>query len=315
MDEPKIIRYEFVLGGGILKKANLGSRAFDVINVVIMLFILVVVLYPILNIIATSLSGTKYISSGSVTIWPKGFNLEAYATVFKDQYIFKGYLNSIIYAVGSTGIMLLFTALLAYPLTIPGLAGKKFVTIFLMITMFFGGGLIPTYLLMRNLHLLDTIWVMIIPGAISTYNVFLFRTFFLNIPAELKDSAYIDGANDLVVLFKIILPLSKALFATFALFGLVGSWNGWFEALIYLRDQDKYPLQMVLRNYLFTLDTTAIQGRVGSGSVAINAPGEALDPKAVRMSVIVITMFPIMCIYPFFQKHFTKGVFVGSIKG
>ncbi len=298
-----------------MKKANLGSRAFDVINVVIMLFILVVVLYPILNIIATSLSGTKYISSGSVTIWPKGFNLEAYATVFKDQYIFKGYLNSIIYAVGSTGIMLLFTALLAYPLTIPGLAGKKFVTIFLMITMFFGGGLIPTYLLMRNLHLLDTIWVMIIPGAISTYNVFLFRTFFLNIPAELKDSAYIDGANDLVVLFKIILPLSKALFATFALFGLVGSWNGWFEALIYLRDQDKYPLQMVLRNYLFTLDTTAIQGRVGSGSVAINAPGEALDPKAVRMSVIVITMFPIMCIYPFFQKHFTKGVFVGSIKG
>jgi putative aldouronate transport system permease protein len=156
---------------------------------------------------------------------------------------------------------------------------------------------------------------MILPGAISAYNVFLFRTFFLNIPAELKDSAYIDGANDLVVLFRIILPLSKALFATFALFGLVGSWNGWFEALIYLRDQDKYPLQMVLRNYLFTLDTTAIQGRIGGGAVAVNAPGDTLDPKAVRMSVIIITMFPIMCIYPFFQKHFTKGIFVGSIKG
>ncbi|GIP51276.1 carbohydrate ABC transporter permease [Paenibacillus vini] len=298
-----------------MKKASLGSRIFDAINLLIMLFILVVVLYPILNIIATSLSGTRYISSGSVTIWPKGFNLEAYTTVFNDPYIFKGYLNSIIYAVGSTGIMLLFTALMAYPLTIPGFAGKKFLTIFLMITMFFGGGLIPTYLLMRGLNLLDTVWVMILPGAISAYNVFLFRTFFLNIPAELKDSAYIDGANDLVVLFKIILPLSKALFATFALFGLVGSWNGWFEALIYLRDQDKYPLQMVLRNYLFTLDATAIQGRIGGGSVAVNGPGDTLDPKAVRMSVIIITMFPIMCIYPFFQKHFTKGIFVGSIKG
>lgn len=298
-----------------MKKASIGSRAFDVINIVIMLFILIVVLYPILNIIATSLSGTRYISAGSVTIWPKGFNLDAYTTVFRDPYIFKGYLNSIIYATGSTVIMLLFTALMAYPLTIPGFAGKKFLTIFLMITMFFGGGLIPTYLLMRSLHLLDTVWVMILPGAISAYNVFLFRTFFLNIPSELKDSASIDGANDLVVLFRIILPLSKALFATFALFGLVGSWNSWFEALIYLRNQDMYPLQMVLRNYLFTLDTTAIQGRVGGGAVAINAPGETLDPKAVRMSVIIITMFPIMCIYPIFQKHFTKGIFVGSIKG
>lgn len=298
-----------------MKKASLGSRAFDVINVVIMLFILVVVLYPILHIIATSLSDARHISAGSITIWPKGFNIEAYTTVFQDPYIYKGYLNSIIYAVCSTGIMLLFTALMAYPLTIPGFAGKKFITIFLMITMFFGGGLIPTYLLMRSLNLLDTVWVMILPGAISAYNVFLFRTFFQNIPVEMKDAAYIDGANDLVVLFRVVLPLSKALFATFALFGLVGSWNSWFEALIYLQDQDKYPLQMVLRNYLFTMDTTAIQGRVGSGAVAVNAPGEALDPKAVRMSVIIITMFPIMCIYPFFQKHFTKGMFVGSIKG
>lgn len=277
--------------------------------------LLVVVLYPILNIIATSMSGARYISSGSVTVWPRGFTLQAYADVFKDPYIFKGYLNSILYAVGSTGIMLLFTALMAYPLTVPGFAGKKFLTVFLMITMFFGGGLIPTYLLMRSLHLLDTVWVMILPGAVGAYNVFLFRTFFNQIPAELKESAVIDGAGDFVVLFRIVLPLSKALLATFALFGLVGSWNSWFEALIYLRDQDKYPLQMVLRNYLFTLDTTAIQGRVGAGNVAINGPSGALDPKAIRMSVIIITMFPIMAIYPFFQKHFTKGVFIGAIKG
>lgn len=293
----------------------MGSRVFDAFNILVMVFILVVVLYPILNIIATSMSGARHIASGDVTIWPKGFNLEAYTTVFKDPYIGKGYVNSIIYAVGSTGIMLLITSLMAYPLTISGFVGKKFITVFLTITMFFGGGLIPTYLLIRSLGMLDTVWVMILPGAVGAYNVFLFRTFFMNIPAELKDSAYIDGANDVVVLFRIMLPLSKALLATFGLFGLVGSWNSWFDALIYLQDQDKYPLQMILRNYLFTLDTNAIAGRVGAGSVAINSPGDALDPKAVRMSVVIITMFPIMCIYPFFQKHFTKGILIGSIKG
>ncbi|GGD49216.1 carbohydrate ABC transporter permease [Paenibacillus nasutitermitis] len=298
-----------------MRKVSLGSRAFDAVNIFIMLLILVVVLYPILNIIATSLSSARYISSGSVAIWPRGFTVQAYANVLKDALIYKGYMNSILYAVGSTGIMLLFTSLLAYPLTVPGFMGKKFITIFLMITMFFSGGLIPTYLLMRSMHLLNTVWVMILPGAVGAYNVFLFRTFFLNIPTELKESAVIDGANDIVVLFRIILPLSKALLATFALFGLVGSWNSWFEALIYLKDQDKYPLQMILRNYLFTLDTSAIQGRVGAGNVAINSSGTALDPKAIRMSVIIITMFPIMAIYPFFQKHFTKGVLVGAIKG
>jgi putative aldouronate transport system permease protein len=297
-----------------LKSVSLSSRVFDAFNILVMILILVVVLYPILNIIATSLSGSRYIASGGISIWPRGFNVGAYTTVFKDPYIIKGYINSIIYAVGSTGLMLLFTSLMAYPLTIQGFGGKKFITIFLMITMFFGGGLIPTYLLVRSLGMLDTVWIMILPGAVGAFNVFLFRTFFLNIPSELKDSAYMDGANDVVVLFRIILPLSKALLATFALFGLVGSWNSWFDALIYLQDQDKYPLQMILRNYLFTMDTTAIQQRVGS-SVAINSPGDALDPKAVRMSVIIITMFPIMCIYPFFQKHFTKGILIGSIKG
>ncbi|GLX66704.1 carbohydrate ABC transporter permease [Paenibacillus glycanilyticus] len=298
-----------------MRKVSLSSRVFDTVNILFMLIILVAVLYPILNIIATSVSSSRYISTGSVTVWPQGFNIEAYTTVFKDPYIFKGYLNSILYAVGSTGLMLLFTSLMAYPLTVQGFVGKKFLTIFLMITMFFGGGLIPTYLLMRSMHLLDTVWVMILPGAIGAYNVFLFRTFFMNIPSELRESALMDGANDPVVLFRIILPLSKALLATFALFGLVGSWNSWFEALVYLQDQDKYPLQMVLRNYLFTLDTNAIAGRVGAGNVAINQAGDSLDPQAVRMSVIIITMFPIMCIYPFFQKHFTKGILVGSIKG
>lgn len=299
----------------MLKKESLGSRIFDVFNIMIMVFILVVVLYPILNIVATSLSGGRYVSSGSVSVWPKGLTLDAYKYIFKDVFIYKGYMNSIIYAIGSTGIMLLFTSMMAYPLTVQGFIGKKFITVFLTITMFFGGGLIPTYLLIRNLGMIDTLWVMILPGAVGAYNVFLFRTFFSNIPSELKEAAYIDGANEFVVLSKVIFPLSKPLLATFALFGIVGSWNAWFEALIYLQDQGKYPLQMILRNYLFTLDNNEIQGRVGAANVAINGPGNKLDPQAIRMAIIVITMFPIMCIYPFFQKYFTKGMFVGSIKG
>ncbi|GIN71506.1 sugar ABC transporter permease [Bacillus sp. J14TS2] len=298
-----------------MKKESLGSRIFDVFNIMIMVFILVVVLYPILNIVATSLSGGRYVSSGSVSVWPKGLTLDAYKYIFKDVFIYKGYMNSIIYAIGSTGIMLLFTSMMAYPLTVQGFIGKKFITVFLTITMFFGGGLIPTYLLIRNLGMIDTLWVMILPGAVGAYNVFLFRTFFSNIPSELKEAAYIDGANEFVVLSKVIFPLSKPLLATFALFGIVGSWNAWFEALIYLQDQGKYPLQMILRNYLFTLDNNEIQGRVGAANVAINGPGNKLDPQAIRMAIIVITMFPIMCIYPFFQKYFTKGMFVGSIKG
>ncbi|RXZ80450.1 carbohydrate ABC transporter permease [Paenibacillaceae bacterium] len=298
-----------------MRRESLGSRVFDVFNIIIMLLILIAVLYPMLNIISISMSDSRSVSGGSITIWPQGFNLQAYVDIFKDRFIYTGYMNSIFYALASTFVMLLFTSLFAYPLTIEGFIGKKFLTIVLMITMFFSGGLIPTYLLIRSLGMLNTFWVMILPAAVGAYNVFLFRTFFSNIPSELKDAALIDGANEVVVLFKVILPLSKPLLATFALFGIVGSWNAWFEALIYLQSQDKYPLQMILRNYLFTFDNTAIQGRVGAGSVAVNAQGTQLDPQSIRMAVIVITMFPIMVIYPFFQKYFTKGMFVGSIKG
>lgn len=298
-----------------MRRESLGSRVFDVFNIAIMIIILVVVLFPIFNIISISMSDARSVASGSVYVWPKGFTLQSYIDIFKDKYITSGYINSIVYAVGSTFIMLLFTSLFAYPLTVQGFAGKKFLTIFLMITMFFSGGLIPTYLLIRSLGMLDTVWVMVLPAAVGAYNVFLFRTFFQNIPSEVKDAALIDGANEIVSLFRIILPLSKPLLATFALFGIVGSWNAWFEALIYLQSEDNYPLQMILRNYLFKLDTSAIQGRVGAGNVAVNAQGSQLDPQSIRMAVVIVTMFPIMVIYPFFQKYFTKGMFVGSIKG
>ncbi len=298
-------------------RQSIGSRAFDVINIIIMLGIVVVVLYPILQIIAISFSSEQYIAKSEISIFPKGFHLNNYMYVLRDIFVYYGYRNSIFYAAGSTLIMLVVTSLLAYPLTIDEFPIKKFVTVALTITMFFSGGLIPTYLLMKQLKLIDTVWIMIVPGCVSAMNVFMFRTFFKNIPAELRESAYLDGANDVTILVRIVLPLSKALLATFSLFNIVGVWNSWFNGLIYLKTQELYPLQLILRNYLFVLDAKAIMQRAGmagagSGDMMRNM---AVDPKGVQMAIIVIAMFPIMAVYPFFQKYFVKGIMIGAIKG
>lgn len=297
-------------------KESVPSHLFDVFNVLIMIFILIVVLYPIINIIAISFSNAAEIAEGNIFLWPKGFTLQAYKYVLQDAYVWKGYLNSIFYSLASTFIMLLFTSMIAYALTVPEFMAKKILTIFLTITMFFGGGMIPTYLLFMNMHMLDTIWVMILPGCVGAYNVFVFRTFFQSQPGEMRESALIDGANDFVILFRIILPLSKALLATFALFGIVGCWNSWFNGLLYLKDQDKYPIQLILRNYLFVIDSATIQQRAGMGaSLGNSLIADQVDPKGVRMAIVVVTMFPIMMIYPFFQKYFVKGVMIGAVKG
>ena len=298
------------------RQESLASRSFDVINVFIMIFILIVVLYPVINIIAISFSDVSHIAKGDIGLWPKSFNVNSYSLVLQDRFVYTGYLNSIIYALGSTLLMLLFTSMMSYALTVKEFMFKKFITIYLTITMFFGGGLIPTYIMMQKLKLLDTMWVMIIPGCVGAYNVFVFRTFFNNIPAEMRESALIDGANEFLILTRIILPLSKALLATFALFTIVGSWNSWFNGLIYLKDQNKYPLQLVLRNYLYVIDAKTIAQRAGAGSSSSSRFNNMrIDPKGVRMAMIVITMFPIMMIYPFFQKYFVKGVMIGAVKG
>lgn len=298
------------------RQESLGSKIFDILNIIIMIFILIAVLYPVINIIAISFSDVSHIAKGDVGLWPKGFNVNSYSLVLQDRFVYSGYLNSIIYAAGSTILMLLFTSMMAYALTIREFVLNKFITIYLTITMFFGGGLIPTYIMIQRLKLLDTIWVMIIPGCVGAYNVFVFRTFFNGIPSEMRESALIDGASEFVILTKVILPLSKALLATFALFTIVGSWNSWFNGLIYLKDQNKYPLQLILRNYLYVIDAKAIAQRAGTGSSSSSQFNNMrIDPKGVRMAMIVITMFPIMMIYPFFQKYFVKGVMIGAVKG
>ena len=212
------------------------DRLFNFGNTVFMLLIMVVVIYPVLNVIAISFSNANHIARADVTVFPRGFTTTSYEYILKDQQVWTGYLNSVFYALGSTFVSLLCTSLFAYPLTHNDFVAKRFLTIFLTVTMFFGGGMIPTYLLMRNIGLIDNPLVLIVPFSVAAYNVFVFRTFFQNIPRELMESAEIDGANDFTILFRIILPLSKALLATFGLFGIVGSWNSWFNALNYFHD-------------------------------------------------------------------------------
>jgi putative aldouronate transport system permease protein len=282
---------------------------FDLVNYVAMIVLVIVMVYPLLNVIAISLSHPDYIALGQVNWLPKGFNTKGYEIILKETQLYISYRNTIMYAAVGTVLTLVITSLMAYPLTIAEFKLKKFVTIFLAITMFFGGGMIPTYLLIKDLGLLDSFWVMVLPGCVGAFNAFIFRSFFQGIPPELRESAFIDGANDLTVLFRIYMPLSKALLATFALFSIVGHWNEWFSALLYLKSESMYPLQMFLRSLVVEDSGTA------ATEIQNMVRGKEVNPKNIQMAAIIVTLAPILCIYPFVQKYFVKGAIVGSIKG
>ncbi|WP_136604220.1 carbohydrate ABC transporter permease [Paenibacillus dokdonensis] len=289
---------------------GLSSKVFDACNYVFLTALCIVMLYPLANTLAVSLSSPDKIIRGEVGWFPRGFNLEGYRYVFADSSIWTAFGNTVGYALVGTLIMLLVTSLTAYPLAIPGFVLRKFITIFILITMFFGGGLIPTYLLIRKMGMLDTFWVMVIPGAISAYNVILFRTFFKSIPKDLWESAYVDGANDFRILFQIYLPLSKALLATFGLFGIVGAWNGWFDALIYLNDETKYPIQMLLRKMIMETDSSSMNAQTFEMMATMK-----VHSKNIKMSTVMVTIIPILFIFPFLQKYFVTGFMLGSVKG
>jgi putative aldouronate transport system permease protein len=266
-------------------------------------------LYPMLHVVSLSFSGIGPIDAGAVTFYPKGFNIDGYRYMLKDQELIRAYGWTVAYALGGSVLMLLVTSLVAYPLSHSNFILKKHVTVFYAITMFISGGLIPTFELIKNLHLFNTYWVMVLPGCVSAYNVFVFRSFFQSIPASLGESARVDGANDLYIWARIILPLSKALLATFFLFAMVSRWNAWFNALLYITDKNRYPLQMVLRRLIITED-------IGNNfSADMTGIGITLHAKNAQNAAVVLTMLPILAIYPFIQKHFAKGVMIGAIKG
>ncbi len=284
------------------------TTAFDVFLVILMILLSCAFLYPLLNMLALSISDAQTLKSSPIYLLPVGFSLESYKALLNDNRILLYYWNTIKYAAVGTVIMLLTTSLMAYPLSIPALRGRRLISILLTITMFFGGGLIPYYVTIMRLKLIDTFWVMVLPGAISAYNVIVFKTFFMSIPESLKESAFLDGAGHLRVLFSIVLPLSKAVLATFALFSIVGYWNDYLTALLYLRDDRKYPIQLLIRRLLVLMDYK------DASTAQILKDFRSISTRTTKAAATIITVVPILCVYPFMQKYFAKGVLVGSIK-
>ena len=282
--------------------------AFDVVLVVIMVLLSAMFLYPLLNMLALSFSDSQELKSLPVYLWPKGFSLESYKALLGDSRTLLYYWNTIKYASVGTVIMLLTTSLMAYPLSIPALRGRRFVSVLLTITMFFGGGLIPYYVTIMQLGMINPFWVMVIPGAISAYNVIVFKTFFMSIPEALRESASLDGAGHVRILFQIVLPLSKAVLATFALFSIVGYWNDYMTALLYLRDDTKYPIQLLMRRLLVLMDYK------DASTAQMLKDFQKISTRTTKAAATIITVVPVLCVYPFMQKHFAKGVLVGSIK-
>lgn len=284
---------------------------FEVCNALFITALCCVMLYPFLFVLAASLSSSSAVARGMTGVIPKGFNLNAYREVIRFKSIWIGYRNTILYTLCGTILNLLLTVCGAYPLSRRQFYGKRLFTIFIAVTMFFSGGLIPTYLVMRSYKLLNTFWVMILPGAISTWNLIIMRTFFQGIPIEMEESAILDGCNDIQALIRIMLPLSLASMMTIGMFYAVGHWNAWFNAFIYLKDSDKYPVQLWLRMIVLQNQITDISN-LQSG---VEGGVENQISDTIKYAVIVVAAAPILSVYPFIQKYFVKGVMVGSIKG
>lgn len=270
---------------------------------------LLIVLVPLINILASSFSSPAAVSSGQVFLWPVDFTLRGYEAVLSNSAIVTGFRNSILYVVAGTLVSLALTVMIAYPLSRSGLVGGRALIGGVLFTMVFSGGLIPTYMVVRSFGMLDTPWAMIIPGAIGAWQVLIAMTFFRSsIPAELYEAAQLDGAGDLRFLWSVVLPLSKPLLAVIALMYGIGQWNQYFSALIYLRNEDFYPLQLVLRNIL------VLNNNAGGSNLADQLEAQQLA-DLMKFSLIVVSTVPVMLVYPFVARHFTKGVMIGSVKG
>ena len=288
---------------------------FDTVIFIILTLILFVVAYPLYWVIISSFSDPTAVSAGKVLLRPMGFTLKGYAEVFKNSQVMRGFFNSIVITFVGVCVNLAVTLPTAYALSRDNFSGKKPITVFYMITMFFGGGMIPTYLVVKNMQLLNTIWELVLPGCLSVYNMIVARTFFKsNISEELYEAGEIDGCTQSRFFFQIALPLSKAIIAIMVLYYGVGHWNSYFSALLYISDQDKYPLQLVLRNILITNQTALSQtATTAAARAALQEQQQLID--VMKYSLIIISSVPVLIMYPLVQKHFVKGVMIGSVKG
>ena len=288
------------------------DRTFDVINTFLLIIVFAIVAYPLYYILIASISDPMLTLSGQIFLWPVGIQFDSYLRVFNNPDVMMGYWNTIQYTAIGTAINLVVTLPAAYALSRHDLKGRRFLTLLFTFTMFFGGGLIPTFLVVQSLGLLDTFWVMVIPGALSVWNMLICLNFFRNnLPKELLETAKIDGCTNRRFFMQIALPLSKAIVAVMTLFYAVGHWNSFFNALIYLRDNTRMPLQIVLRRLLILA-----QPDPGMGAEMMeDFVRMLLEVEMLKYALVVVASVPILLLYPFVQKYFVQGVMIGSIKG
>lgn len=289
-------------------KGIIKDRTFDAISSLIAVIILLITLYPLYFILIASISNPDLTNAGKVVLWPKGVTLEGYRTLLTEPRVYTGYYNTIVYTIVGTAISVALTMTCGYALSQPSFRGKKIINFFIMFTMIFNGGLVPTFLLVKDLNMLDTIWAIVLPSAVGVWNLIITRTFLeSNIPRDLYEAASLDGCDHVRFFFQVVLPLSPVILAVITLFYAVNQWNGFFNALIYLYDDSRYPLQLYLREILIqnqelSMDPDAVNDM-------------RYRANLVKYSMIIVASAPVLAIYPFLQRFFVKGVMIGSVKG
>ena len=293
------------------KRRSRSDRIFYISITIILTIVFLLVLYPCIYVLSASFSSGSAVQSGKVILFPVDFSLDGYKTVFRTETVWIGFRNSLFYTVVGTAISLAMTVTAGYCLSRNDVPGRNGIMFLFTFTMFFSGGMIPSYLLIQKLHMMNTVWAILIPGAISAYNLIMAKTFIQNtIPGELLEASMMDGCSDIMYFIKVVIPLSKAIIAVLVLFYAVGYWNSYFNAMIYLHNRDIYPLTIFLREILMAdqIDPSTVSDPELQAKVAQMA-------GVIKYALIVITMIPVLAIYPFIQKYFVKGVMIGSVKG
>ncbi|AYB44456.1 carbohydrate ABC transporter permease [Paenibacillus lautus] len=292
-------------------KESAGDRLFDIINYILLAIVLTIVLYPLIFVAVASISNPAAVVKGEVWLLPKDINFTGYEKVFANKEILNGYMNTILYTVVGTIVNVGMTILAAYPLSRKDFRGRNIFTALFVFTMFFSGGLIPTYLIVKDLGMTNTMWALIIPNAVAVWNIIIMRTFFQqSIPFEIQESAQMDGCGNFKILLRIILPLSMPILAVMTLFYSVAHWNSFFSALIYLTERDKYPLQLFLREILIQSN---MQDMIQTSEESLAKT--IMEAESIKYALVIVANLPILMLYPFLQRYFVKGMVIGAIKG
>ena len=296
----------------VVGKRTVSQKCFTVFNTLFMIIFMILILYPVLNILAISLSEDTAVLTGSVTFYPMGLDLSAYEKAFTNRLLLSSYMNTVLVSVSGCIFTLIFTSMAAYPLAFCDFYGKKVVSFMIMFTMWFSAGMIPSFMVVKTLGLVNNLACLVIVSLISAYNTIILRNYYESIPASLVESAYLDGANDFGVLAKIITPMAKPALAIIALWSVVGHWNDFFAPLIYINDTKKYTLQLVLRDIVLEASGTELYGM---STTTVEGSSHSAISEQTKNAVVFLAMVPMLVIYPFLQKYFVKGMMIGAVKG